>query len=389
MAQERHAARPVVRREPRQNPGDSHLPARRSSARQMADRRSDAGGHPLSQGGAAMTRRKTIFLRIVLGLLSLLAVALLAGLLIFQSDWFKNKVRDRIVSVVETATGGRVETGTFDYHWHTLTASVQPFILHGTDPASPPPLFRAEKIEVGLKIISALRQQVDILSLDVQKPRLYVVVRPDGGTNIPQPKIRATNDKGVVQELLDLKVRKFALHDGFAEYNSERMPLDVQAEDLFANVRYEAAGPRYVGDISSKTMHLTGPNIKGAAFKVDTTLALEQNRVQVSRANFVMQKSEVKMNGVVEDLSSPRGNFNVEATVYPSELGRAVQLPVDNRGELSFRGVATFQTAPFTYKLQGDVAGRGLAYSTKDIKLRDIGLRSRLDLTPVLIVLRR
>jgi translocation and assembly module TamB len=250
-------------------------------------------------------------------------------------------------------------------------------------------LFRAEKIEVGLKIISALKQQVDILSLDVQKPRLYVVVRPDGGTNIPQPKIRPTNDKGLVQELLDLKVQKFVLHDGFAEYNSERMPLDLQAEDLFANVRYEAAGPRYVGDISSKTMHVTGPDIRGAAFKVDTTLALEQSRVQVTRANFVMQKSEVKMNGVVEDLSSPRGNFNVEATIYPSELGRAIQLPVDDRGEMSFRGVATFQTAPFTYKLQGDVAGRGLAYSTKDIKLRDIGLRARLELSPSLIVLRR
>ncbi len=336
-----------------------------------------------------MSRRKSIFVRIVLGLLCLLAAGGLAGLLIFQSEWFKNKVRARIISVVETATGGHVEIGTFDYHWHTMTAFVQPFILHGTEPASAPPLFRAEKIEVGLKIISALEKRVDILSLDVQKPRLYVVVRPDGGTNIPQPKIRPTNDQSLVQELLDLKVRKFALHDGFAEYNSQRMPLDVQADELFANVRYEAAGPRYVGDISSKTMRVTGPNIKGAAFQVDTTVALERSRVQVTRANFVMQKSEVKMNGVVEDLSSPRGKFNVEATLYPSELGRAVQLPIDERGELSFRGIADFQAAPFTYKLQGDVNGRGLAYSTRDLKLRDIGLRARLELTPDFIGLRR
>src|SRR5258708_7745574 len=154
----------------------------------MADRCPDTGGHPLPQRGVAMTRRKTILIRTVLVLLSLLALVVLTGLLTFQSDWFRNKVRDRIVSVVETATGGRVEIGSFDYHWHTMTASVQPFILHGTESASSPPLFRAEKIEVGLKIISALKQQVDILSLNVQKPRLYVVVRPDGGTNIPQPK---------------------------------------------------------------------------------------------------------------------------------------------------------------------------------------------------------
>src|SRR5258708_13231663 len=103
----------------------------------MADRCPDAGGHPLPQRGVAMTRRKTIFIRTVLGSLSLIAMVILVGLLISQSDWFKNKVRDRIVAVVETATGGRVEIGSFDYHWHTMTPPVHPFILHV--PTPPPP----------------------------------------------------------------------------------------------------------------------------------------------------------------------------------------------------------------------------------------------------------
>ena len=88
-----------------------------------------------------------------------------------QTAWFKNLVRERIESVVERATGGRVEIGSFSYNWRDLTADVKPFVLHGTEPASAPPLFRADKIQIGLKIISALEKKVDIASLVVESPR--------------------------------------------------------------------------------------------------------------------------------------------------------------------------------------------------------------------------
>ena len=70
--------------------------------------------------------------------------------------------------VVQRATGGRVEIGSFSYNWHDLTAEVAPFVLHGTEPASAPPLFRADKIQIGFKIISALEKKVDIASLIVE-----------------------------------------------------------------------------------------------------------------------------------------------------------------------------------------------------------------------------
>jgi len=46
----------------------------------------------------------------------------LAGLYVRQTDWCKNKVRAKIISVAETASGGRVEIGSFNYNWHNMTA---------------------------------------------------------------------------------------------------------------------------------------------------------------------------------------------------------------------------------------------------------------------------
>jgi translocation and assembly module TamB len=171
-----------------------------------------------------MSRIKKLLAFGVGGLAGLALIVLLAALVTVQTEWFKNNVRDRIVSTAETATGGRVEAGRFDYNWHNLTAEIAPFVIHGKEPAQDAPFFRAERIRVGLRIISMVEQRVDLVSLTVEKPHIRVIVNPDGSTNIPEPKVRPSK-KNLAEQLLDLKVRHFELHDGFA--NSRiRSPIE-------------------------------------------------------------------------------------------------------------------------------------------------------------------
>jgi translocation and assembly module TamB len=88
--------------------------------------------------------------------------AVVAALVIVQTGWFKNEVRLKIISTVENASGGRVEIKAFDYNWKALTATLHGFILHGSEPADGPPLFRADQVKVGLKIVSFFKRDGDI-----------------------------------------------------------------------------------------------------------------------------------------------------------------------------------------------------------------------------------
>src|SRR5579863_322831 len=115
-----------------------------------------------------MRRSVKIFTLSLLGVAGLVVALVVAGIILVQTAWFRNAVRERIVSVVARATGGRVEIGSFSYNWRNLTAEVSPFVLHGTEPPSASPLFRADKIQIGLKIISALEKKVDIAFLIVE-----------------------------------------------------------------------------------------------------------------------------------------------------------------------------------------------------------------------------
>jgi len=324
----------------------------------------------------------------MLGLAGLVLALAVATFITLQSDWFKNKVREKIVAVAENTTGGRVEIGKFNYEWHSLTAEVGPFVIHGREPASAPPFIRADKIRIGLKIISALKKQVDIASLTVEKPQIYVTVAPDGSTNVPTPKVRPSK-QNFVEQLLDLKVRHFALRNGFAEFNSQRVPLDVQGNTLEATLQYEPAGPRYLGTISSHELQVSAPQLKQPlAFDLYAKLALERNSIQVLETSLSSQGANIELKGAVNDLSAPKAALEFSLALPAKNFNKAFGLPLESIGGFSFLGSGSVEINPLQYKVEGQLTGRGLAYTYKDTSIKNLVLGARVEATPSRINLR-
>lgn len=330
-----------------------------------------------------MSRRKKAWLFGLAGVAALLLIALLAAGLVLRTVWFKNQVRDRLVSVAATATGGRVDIGEFDYNWSNLTVEVAPFVIHGKESPQEAPFFRAERIRIGLRIISMLERQVDLISVIVEKPQVSVTVNPDGSTNVPEPKDQRRWEQNFAERILDLKVQHFEFHDGFAEYNSQRIPLDVHGDRLRASVTYQPAGPRYVGDISSRQVHISSPRLKAPlALDVDAELALDRNQIQVLHASLEDGESKLALDGLVRNLSSPLADFNLTATAPVKALNANYGLPLESAGVVSFRGKGSVETNPFQYKLEGKLAGRGLALVRNGIRIPDIAFSSGVEMSP-------
>src|ERR1700730_3483509 len=100
--------------------------------------------------------RKIIY--IVLGSLGgLIVVLVVAGILIVQTQWFRNLVREKIIASVETSTGGTVDIGSFTFDWRQLRPELRDCALHGAEPAGGAPVFRAKLLEVTLKLVSPFK----------------------------------------------------------------------------------------------------------------------------------------------------------------------------------------------------------------------------------------
>lgn len=319
----------------------------------------------------------------MLGGVVCLAVALaVAFLIVVQTAWFKDKVRERIASVAEQATGGRVEIGNFNYDWHALSAEVSPFVLHGKEAAGSPPFFRAARIQIGLRVISALKKQVDIASLTIERPQLYITVAPDGSTNVPTPKI-ARQGKSFSEQLLDLKVQHFELRDGLAEYNSQRIPLDVRGDALKASLAYDLRGPSYQGEISSRNLRVWGPRLKEpVTFDVASRLVLNSNLLQLVNTTVSGPPGKVQLSAAITDFASPRVRLDLQGTAGISELKKLFPMPLEASGQIAFQGQGTIQSSPFQYQWEGNATARGVGYKFQNIALRSISAAARVAISP-------
>src|SRR5215472_11662768 len=99
-----------------------------------------------------MTRGRKMAAIIGACLAGLAVIVLLGGALLVHTQWFRDTVRDKIISAAEEGTGGRTEIGSFDFDWSHLRATIRNFVIHGTEPAGSAPLFRANLVQVDLKL---------------------------------------------------------------------------------------------------------------------------------------------------------------------------------------------------------------------------------------------
>ncbi len=314
--------------------------------------------------------RKRIF-----GILALCAAALLlvCAVVVFfaiRSPWFYRQVRARIVSTVEDATGGRVEIVAFSFDWSRLRAQVDGFTLHGTEPAANPPLFHADSIALGLKIVSILKRDVDIRYLEVDSPRVRLIIGPDGRTNIPEPKVRAKNPRPPVETLLKLAIGRFALQNGIFEVVSRgQIPFEARGGNLQAAFRYDPAGPRYPVDLSVQPLDLHWAGYTPLPLGVTLAATLERNRIGLGPAVITTGRSRVELSGALENFDAPRLSLRYSASIAVAEASRVLRIPELQQGAVQVSGALAWNGAQ-SFSLTGQVHGSGLDYSDATIRLR-------------------
>jgi translocation and assembly module TamB len=314
-----------------------------------------------------LSRRRK--LGIVLAALAVIvAIGAAVGMAVLRSAWFYEKVRARIVAEVETATGGRVELDTFHFDWKTWRAEVRGFTLHGSEPAGKPPLFRASSVVAGLKLVSLVKRDIDIQSLDVADPRVYLIVYPDGRTNVPEPKVKG--NKNTVEEILKLAIDRFSLRNGMFEVESRgATPFDAQGRNLAAQFAYEAGGPRYRGTIGIDPLELKLERREPIPIAVNLALAIERNRIAVTSGSVKTGATSVELSGVLDDLNAPRATFQYDARVSLDDIRRKLDVEELKEGVAQIGGSGTWSSAG-GLSASGNLRASGVVYRDRTIYLR-------------------
>jgi translocation and assembly module TamB len=317
-----------------------------------------------------MSRRSRLALIWGSSILGLTILLVLVAVFIAHSGWLREHVRQRLVTEVERATGGRAEIGSFDFNWRSLTVRVTDLVIHGTEPSGAPPLLRVRTVTAVLKVVSFLERLTDIQSVDVRQPQVYLIVRPDGTTNVPQPKTPASKKPGV-ETLLDLAIGRFSVQDGSFEANSSKNPWNAAGQNLRAQFFYDRRKPTYHGDISIQPLHVQISNDLPVDMGVSASLSIDKDRVTISSARLETTHSKAELSGVIRNFLSPEWQLGYNAHLSMDELSRMLRVGTRSEGTILIGGRASFRDFGH-YLLTGSLHSPGLSFRQGGLYLRDV-----------------
>jgi translocation and assembly module TamB len=318
--------------------------------------------------------------------IALLAAALClsvvaAFLVAVRTSWFREKVRERIVREVERASGGRAEIGAFQFDGGRLTAEVRDFVLHGTEEPGAPPLLRARRISVGLKLVSIIRRVIDIQSLEIEAPQLRIVVHPDGTTNLPRPAVPRRGPGNAVERFLALAIDRVDVFDGTAECGIEKIGLELHGEQLRARLFYQASPEKYLGEVSLRNANLRSPQVPAGPLDISASVELESNRLAFRVANARTAKSSIGFEGAVADWRSPHLEARFSGEISMAEFARAWSLPVAPTGTASVQGGVHYDGSG-SWRAHANIAAKGLAYQGSGLRVTGASLNATADWSP-------
>jgi translocation and assembly module TamB len=277
-------------------------------------------------------RIRKILLRSGLGLLGLIVLLGIATVIVVQTDWFREFVRQKIITATETGTGGRVEIGSFSFDPARLEAVVTDFVIHGKEPPGAAPWIRAARVQVNLRLFTSVRRIVDISYLGVEKPQANIMVFADGTTNIPQPKQKTESKTTILDTVIDLAVDRFQISDGLLTFNSRPQAIDIRGNNLHAVLDFNTIARTYQGSITMQPIYVVSGRNTPVVFTVSLPVVLERKGITFNNARIATPASEIVVNGSLEDLNNPHTTARVNGHIALTDLQKLGNLPLQLRG---------------------------------------------------------
>jgi translocation and assembly module TamB len=151
---------------------------------------------------------------------------------------FANHVRTKLIDVLTTATGGRVELAKFRWRPLHLEAEVDGLTIHGLEAPGEVPYAHVDTLRVQAKIIDLFKAQVGLRWLEVEHPVFHMIVYPDGSTNQPVPKKKSQSNTSVTDTIFDLQANRTEVNNGVLLLNQRALPFNVAAKNLVVTVTY-------------------------------------------------------------------------------------------------------------------------------------------------------
>jgi translocation and assembly module TamB len=306
------------------------------------------------------------------GLLAFVVIAGVGGYLFLKSVKFEQYALHKIAQEADLATGGRTEIGGLDFSLSTLTAHLYDITVRGTEAPGQPPLLHADKLTVGIRILSVLHQKVILRELAIDHPIVHLQVTSPGKNNLPAAPPSKSNGN---TNLFDLGIEHVQLIGGEVNYNDRATPLDADLHDLGVNVRLSGPEKRYDGEVSYRSGRLRYAQYTPLAHSMNLKFSATPQRLELASLNLRFGSSDVVLQGGLSNYSDPVADGSYRIRIHTQDFAE-MSAAVAPAGDVSLSGKLQYKAIGSRPLLQNILVSGRLASDA----LRVVASGRRLDI---------
>ena len=318
-----------------------------------------------------MTKRRKILWSGVVVSVMLIGACLIGGIFLLRTTWLKDRLRRQMVLALENATGAKVDFQSFGYRWQTWTIDVGRLTMRGTEPADGPPLFRADRIQIRLKLVSFLKREIDLESIGIERPQVFILVRPDGTTNVPAP---AARNPAVDTQLIALAVRHFQMQQGSVQINGREYVFDINARQLQTALWFEPRPAAYRGTFSAQQLKVDSPYNVPLIASLRTGMEFSKDHIALD--HFLVTTAGSRLNGsaALDHFAHPVESVDVQGSIDIQEAFSLFRIFELRAGRAEVAGRGTYEAG--RYQFTGAVNASGIEYRDDGFRVAGLALQS-------------
>ena len=316
-----------------------------------------------------------------------LLVLVVAGLLFYASTaHFANLVRQKVVSVLEDATGGRVEVQALRWNARHLSVEVDGPTIHGLEGPGEVPYAHVDRLYARAKVLSFFQARLGLDYLEADRPTIHLIIYPNGSTNQPTPKAKDKNSDATTRTIFDLQAGRAEVHNGVVLLNQRAMPFELAANNVGVVVTYAPGTGRYSGELNCAD--ISAQKGTSAVVRSQLTLSVEaaEDGVNLKALHFATGKTNLDVSGTLSHFAHPQWTGKLDGTVALPEITALGVVEGFQRGsaDLALTGAGSGGSE---FVVDGKAKLANITYSIPYVLVDGLNATTGLHVTPDAITL--
>src|SRR5882762_9527884 len=274
---------------------------------------------------------------------AILVVLIAVAVVVVHTVAFQHFVLEQVEQKTQASTGARLNIERMAINWRLFTVDFYGIALRGKGNGSQAPLFAADHMRVGLKIVSILRRKVDLNEIVLDQPVARLTVDRDGNSNLPQA---PTSSGSSIDNLLDLAIQHVELNSGQIYYNDGQTPLTAELHNFRSQIHFVPVVSEYRGTLGYSDGHVTAKTFRPIPHRLQMTFTVSRSGMVADPVTVTTGKSTLNVHAKMTNFERAHIEGTYDGVLSTVELARFVDSQSIPAGDVALAGSLRYDNDP-------------------------------------------